>query len=807
MFRLIKWLLGLLVTLTVLIIAAIIIVPMVFDPNDYREEITTLVKDKTGRDLSLDGELSVSVFPWLGIRTQGLTLSQPAQIGGDMVTVDTAQLRVKFAPLLSKQVHIDTVVLKEPKLRLVTLKNGVDSFSGLTGDDSEEADAQEDSAGAAVALVVQGLELTNGSLVIDDRAAGSVTEISNLSVITGNLIGDSLANLEASGVLKSSDNPDALDFLIDGKAQINVDTLLVTMADLRGQFLQGELKADFTIEALTVADSAQIEIQGLELGAQGPVDVTISAPKVSANIDTQRADLPRLNIASGSFNGQLTDLKARNFIDAPSASGALSIPAFNAAKLLNEFDVDYQTTDSDALTSVALEAQFSGDLEKAEVKNLVFKLDDSELKGSASVKNYDNPAVRFDLNLDQLNVDRYLPPTIEGEEEDVSGSEALAVPMAAFQLIQANGQFKAQQLVSGGVELNNIDVQVRSTPGNVTITPTASLYDGSLAGQIAFSEQQGTSKLAVKNEVDLVELGKLLNAAEVTDQLSGVGTLLVDLVVTETNGVQTNNGVIKLQAKNGAVQGVDIKGMIDSAYAQYQSLKGREPNEEEGSGKAKSSDETRFAELLGTFNVNNNVITNDDFSMKAPLFRVGGEGTIDIEKQTLDYVVEVNLVASTDGQGGEAVDKLAGIPIPIRFTGSLTEPSYSIDFKRMYKALFAKEVDRKKGELLQKKLGIEDGENLSTKDVLRGILSNKLDKKLNKGKKPTEGATVGQERPLSEQGSENSSPTRAATEEVPDVPAAPEQSDSKKAEEDTKSEKDQLKDELKNRLLDGLFGK
>ncbi len=796
MFRLIKWLLGFVVTLTVLVIAAIIIVPMVFDPNDYREEITALVKDKTGRDLSLDGKLSVSVFPWLGIRTEGLTFSQPAQIGGDMVMVDTAQLRVKFVPLLSKQVHIDTVVLKEPKLRLVTLKNGVDSFAGLTGDENIESDGQEESAGVAVALVIQGLELSGGHLVIDDRTSGAVTEISNLSVTTGNLIGDSLASLQASGVLKNSDSAEALDFLIDGKAQINTDTLLVTMADLRGQFLQGELNADFTLEALTFANSAQLEIQGMNLGVKGPADVTISAPNVSADIDTQQANMPRLDIKVGSFQGQLTDLKARNFIDAPSASGALSVPAFNAARLLKEFDVDYQTTDADVLKNVALTAQFSGDLEKVEVKNLVFSLDDSELKGSASVRNFDNPVVHFNLNLDRLNVDRYLPPTVEGEEEEVSGGEALAVPMAAFQLMQANGQFKAQQLISGGVELNNIDVQVRSTPGNVTITPTASLYDGSLAGQIAFSEQQGTSQLKIKNEVDLVQLGKLLNAAEVTDQLSGIGSLLVDLVVTETGGVQTNNGVIKLQAKNGAIQGVDIKGMIDSAYAQYQSFKGREPSENEGSGKAKSGDETRFAELLGTFNVKNNVITNDDFSMKAPLFRVGGEGTIDIEKQVLDYLVEVKLVASTNGQGGEAIDKLAGIPIPIRFTGSLTEPNYSIDFKRIYKALFAKEVKRKKGELLQEKLGIEGGEDLSTKDVLRGFLSNTIDKKLNKGKeKPAESISEqpGQERPLREQSDKVANSESSSNTETP--------------EQKKQSEKDKLKDEVKNRLLDGLFGR
>ncbi len=796
MFRFVKWLLGFLVTLVVLILAAIIIVPMVFDPNDYREEITKLVKEQTGRELRLDGELKVSVFPWLGIRTERLALSQPAEIGGDMVSVETAQLRVKFSPLLSKQVHIDTIVLDQPQLRLVTLKNGTDSFSGLTGDSTEpEPTVADDGAGAAVALVVQGIELTDGSLIIDDQETGSRTEVSKLNVITGNLLGDSLADLQASGSLNSSESPDSIDFNLTGQARINVETLLVNIADLQATLLQADNEISLSLAELTVADATKIDLSGLDLNLKGLAKADLSAANIKADLNTQRADIPELKFQAGPMKGRLTNLSASKFVDDPRATGHLVVEAFNAAQLLKDFEVDYQTTDPKALQKVALEADFNGSMDAAEIKNLVFTIDDSELKGSAGVRNFEQPAATFDLVLNQLNLDRYLPPSDETEEEEaVSGGDALAVPMAAFKELQANGQFKAQSLISGGVELNDIDVQVRSTPVGVTITPTASLYDGSLDGQIAFSEVDNTSTLAVKNKMDLVQLGKLLNAADVTDQLSGVGSVLVDLVVTEINGVQSNKGVIKLQAKDGAVQGVDIKGMVDGAYAQYQSLKGREPSAEQENqeGESKSSDETKFAELFGTFNVNDNVITNDDFTMKAPLFRVGGSGTIDVAKQTMDYLVEVNLVASTDGQGGESVENLAGIPIPVRLYGDLTEPSYSVDFKRMYKALFAREVDRKKGELLKDKLGIEGGEELSTKEVLKGFLGSKIDKKLNKNK------PQGQERPLTE---------RDATSDSAEKGMAPKEGDPSQESAPQKSEKEQLKDELKNKLLDGLFGK
>ena len=785
MFKLLKWCLGFVVTIFTLILLAVIIVPMVFDPNDYREDITNLVKEQTGRELILDGDLEVSVFPWIGIRTEGLKLMQPEQIGGEMVAVETAQLRVKFAPLLSKQVHVDTVVLEKPAIRLITLANGIDSFYGLT-DDEEAEEELSDSEEAGVAIVLQGLELTEGKVIIDDRAEKSVTELTNLNFVTGNLLGDELAKLQASGQLKTSDSPDLVDFDLNGLANINAETFLVQASDLEIQVTQSAETARIVMDSFKFADQAKIEIQGLTADIDGTAEAKLSVPSISANMDSQKAQISEIKLTSGNLVASINNLVANKFIDAPSASGSISVPPFNAAKLLQDFDVDYETANPDSLKNVGLSASFSGNLDQASIKDLLVNLDQTKLNGFATVKNFEKPSITFDLNLNELNLDDYLPPTVEEEEDEESfDADALSVPMEAFKDLQANGQFKAASLISGGVELTNIDVQVKSTPGKVTITPNASLYEGSIDGQIAFTDNDGVSKLSVKNEVDFVQLGQLLNAAEVTDQLSGLGTVMVDLVVTEKDGVQSNNGVIKLVAKDGAIQGVDVKGMIDTAYSKYQSLNGQEPEDSE-EGESSESDETRFAEMLGTFNINNNVITNDDFTLKAPLFRVGGEGTIDVEKQTLDYLVEVKLVASTSGQGGKSINDLVGLPIPIRLSGDLTAPSFSIDFKRLYKSLISRELDKKKGEILQEKFGIEGGENLSTKSVLKGLLSNKLDKKINKDQ-------PAQERELKERDS-------AEAETGADAKSEPEA-------EDTRSDKDKLKDDLKNKLLDGLFGK
>jgi len=358
-----------------------------------------------------------------------------------------------------------------------------------------------------------------------------------------------------------------------------------------------------------------------------------------------------ITLASNGLKATVSNLVASKIVDSPLVQGQLNVDTFNARSLIKDFQVDFEPASSSALKSVALKSVFKATPESIDLSKLTLNLDQSTLAGSMKVTNFDDPRIEFDWSLDSLNLDDYLP---EDEEEAASSAiggvakegneeafdvEALKVPMDAFKKINADGHFSAKTLISGGLELNDIDVTIVSSAGNVTITPKANLYDGKTDGVIKFSENAGVSKLKIDNEIDLVSLGEMLTQADITEQLSGIGSLIVDMVVTEKNGIQSNEGTIKLVAKNGALKGVDIQNIIQSGYSEYRDFKGRSLTEEETTEISGSSDETKFAELLGTFYVKDYKISNDDFSMKAPLFRVAGAGDILLDAQTLDYQV------------------------------------------------------------------------------------------------------------------------------------------------------------------------
>ena len=99
---------GVLVLVVVVLIgAAAVLVPMFFDPNDHKDRIAQAVKDATGRDLNLKGDIGLSVFPWIAIDLGAVELSNPPGFDGPaFAETEGAKVRVKLMPLLKRQVEM-----------------------------------------------------------------------------------------------------------------------------------------------------------------------------------------------------------------------------------------------------------------------------------------------------------------------------------------------------------------------------------------------------------------------------------------------------------------------------------------------------------------------------------------------------------------------------------------------------------------------------------------------------------------------------------------------------------------------------
>ncbi len=127
--RTVKILAGFVGGIIVLIVAGLFAVWLLVNPNEYKGLIGNAVRESTGRDLVLSGDIRLSVFPWLALQLGPARLGNPAGFGEEPFLVfNRAAVRVRLLPLLAKRLEIDRVELDGLDLRLRKNDQGVGNW-------------------------------------------------------------------------------------------------------------------------------------------------------------------------------------------------------------------------------------------------------------------------------------------------------------------------------------------------------------------------------------------------------------------------------------------------------------------------------------------------------------------------------------------------------------------------------------------------------------------------------------------------------------------------------------------------------
>jgi AsmA protein len=223
-------------------------------------------------------------------------------------------------------------------------------------------------------------------------------------------------------------------------------------------------------------------------------------------------------------------------------------------------------------------------------------------------------------------------------------------------------------------------------------------------------DARNTPSIAFKQSMSNIAIEPLLIDAINNDMLSGKGTLNLD-ITTQGNSVnalkKSLNGNAAINLADGAVKGIDIAGTIRGVKDKLNFMK-------QSNVTGDKTKKTDFAEMSASFIIKNGVAHNEDLNIKAPLFRIGGEGDVDIAKQTINYIAKPTVVNSLKGQGGSDLGLLNGLTIPIKITGTFAKPNYALDFSGLAAGIA-------KNKLLENVGGAKG-------DAIKGLISgNKAD--------------------------------------------------------------------------------
>lgn len=700
--KLLKIILGLVGLLVIVVVIAAIVLPMVIDPNDYKDEIATTVEKQTGRTLSIEGDLTLSVFPWLGVDVGPTQISNAAGFEAPyMARMEAVQVRVKLLPLLRKQLEVDTIRLSGLRLNLGKDKQGKTSWEDISThlekeskqvqqpDGAGEKSGDKATAASLDNLAIGGIEVSDAQLHWDDRSTDSRYEINELSFTTGAIEPGEPFALDLDFKVTSTQPP------VNGQVELSGDILVAAELDvvnITGATFGLDIKGD--------------AVPGGELTTAMTTDVRLDLTAQTLSLPAIKLEAMGLSI-SGHVDG--TAITGED----PRFNGKLSFAEFVPRKLLQSLGQENpQTADSGVLGKADATLTWDASLQHFAATALTLHLDDSTLEGNARVVSFDAPAITFTATLDRFNLDHYLPPEVKaGAETKTADSKAAktsadkdeALPLDALRQLNLDGRLGIGHLQAFNLRSRDIEIQVKSKDGVLKINPLgAKLYDGAVQGDITLDVRKDTPRFSINETLTGVQAGPLLKDLTGKEQLLGTASIKANLSGIGTSSEQIRqslNGTAGFEFTDGAVKGVNIASLIRSARAK---IKGQPvPKETE-------ANQTDFALMKGTAAITNGKVKNDDLLLKSPLLRITGDGKVSLPEETIDYTLTTKFVGSLKGQGGEDMAELKGVAVPVHVGGTFSKPTYVPDLAAVLSGAAKAEVEKKvekEKEKLQKKLG------------------------------------------------------------------------------------------------------
>ena len=692
-----------------LIVIGLVLVLVFVDPNDYRDDIQKLVKEKTGRELTLSGDLKLSVFPWIALETGAASLGDAPGFGPEpFASIKHARVSVRLMPLLSGKLEVGNVRLDGARIRLITDERGRDNWADLGKSEGAEQQPQTQSGTGGVPTVA-GLEINDAAVVMENRKEKSRREVRDFNLKTGRLASGEPFDFATDFVL---DQDRSLTAKVKVAAKVtadlerNVHRLAAPKIDVTvsgaGYPANGvpvevraqSLEADIGKELYSLADLAiKTTWKSDGLPAAG-VPVDFKAKDCNVNLASQTLELGGLdaNAAGAHVTGSLTGAE---ILDAPTLKGSIKLEPLSLREWLPKVGVAApKTTDPNVLKQLSFAGNVRLTKSSAEVGDIVMKLDDTTMRGLVGVADFAAKALRFDLNIDRIDADRYLPPSSEKPAAKDAKEPPAEIPVDLLRKLNARGQLTVGEAIFAGMKFTKLRLGVNSREGKARFYPSeASMYGGQYRGDIGIDSTGKVARVTLDEHVSSVNFAPLFKDLFESNRVSGKGSANIKLAGsgrTSDDIMKTLTGAVDFNVADGALEGADLWYEIRRARAVLK----QQGIPERPSGPPR----TPFSALTGTGAMKDGVLANNDLNVAMQYLKVTGQGNVDLPRNSLDYRL-VAAVLKIPREGADTtttqMQDMVDAQIPVKVTGSLSDPKVRPDLEGYLKGEAKKEVEKK----------------------------------------------------------------------------------------------------------------
>ena len=658
--RTVKVLAGLAGGIILLIVVGLLAVWALVNPNDYKGRIAAAVKESTGRELVLKGDIKLSVFPWVALELGPASLGNPPGFGAEpFLAFNHAAVRISLWRLLSKRMEIQRVEIDGLDLVLLRDARGTGNWENFGQKPRRTADPSEQTEVGGWAPELAGIRVTNG------RVSYQGMVIEKLDFESGAFGGRGVTPVRIG---------------FDANRGVPEESLTLSA---KFNFSADDQYRELRFEG--------VNMSGL-LGRPGdgrPAHWEMSAPTIEGNLTAQTLSVPTYDI---SYSGARVSgkLQATKILTDLSATGAVALATVSLREFAPRLGLVLpKTRDPRALAQLSASSDFTFGANAVSFESMQLQFDDTHLNGSVAMSGQPR-ALKFAFTVDQINLDRYLsvsqgpvatePQTALPQKMGVDtakGAEASTLP-------EANGTLAVGSVHFSPLDFTNVRLTLAAQGNVVHLYPLLAQIDGgSYSGNITVDDRGATPSVSMDEHLSGVDMARLLAATPYKGRLTGRGS--VNLKATAHGAaldavMQTLSGQFDANLSDGALEGIDLGYEFAAAQAliKHQAVPPR-----------KGAVRTQFDAFKMSAQISSGVARTSDLIIASPVLRMTGQGSANLVNKVIDFQVLASVMKAQDS---------AVADIPLKVTGTYVDPTVRPDVHALAKS----ELKQKLQDVLKK---------------------------------------------------------------------------------------------------------
>jgi len=667
------------------------------NPADYQGKLVQVVKQSTGRDLVLQGQVRLSVFPWIALQLPPATLGNPPGFGdAPFASFTHATVRPRLLPLLRHRLVVARLDIEGLDVRLVRDAAGMGNWEGMGGVRGGLAGVSEGtgaSTGAGAGSGARaGSETGSGTgESVRSRASDSAgADESGEQALKG------LSGIRLRGARLHYQNIDIENLTLEtgpfadnGVVPVSVDFDI--NRGVTGEHSNVAAKFALSMEAPTRQyHFAAVTLNGL---LSRPVTSRrirwgASAPTLDVNLAVQTLAVPSFAVtfAEAQVTGRL---QGTRILDDMGVAGSVSLEPLIVREFIPHFGVPSPNTrDPKALAQASGSTEFQFGADGLRLDHLRLTLDDTHLKGSLTIPSAQGMPVSFDLAADRIDVDRYLEPL--GDPPEAASAASEPATATGVKDLQANGTLRVGRLDFSGLDFTNARLTVSSKDAVIHVFPSQAQIDGGrYSGDITLDRRGSTPVLSLDEHLADVDMARWSGSGPKSGRLSGRGNFNLRATARGSNRdamFKSLNGHLDAYLTAGAVEGFDLGYELNRAQAWIK----RDTPPVANTGR------TQFDAFKSSAEITNGIAATTDLAISSQVLRVTGKGSTNLLTQAVDFQVMAAVLQSS---------LLSGLDIPVRISGTLSDLKVRPDIDTLAKGQLGQRLRETLRDKLQGLLG------------------------------------------------------------------------------------------------------